>query len=374
MNVLHFCMSRGWGGLEMASHQWARIFQEQGHKSFSICYPGSPLAAKLAQSQLATKEMAFKAYFSPKKSKELSRFIVQNDIQAVFLQSLKDLWVVVPALWFLPKNHPCKLIGFAQMWLQGINKKDFLHTLIHKRMDALITLTPRQSEQVLRCIPFEKENTHVIPNSINTKRFSPSLRSAEVRKEFGAQENDILIGLVGRIDRQKGQKELLEAFALSRKRTPHLPLKLVLVGDPTPDSGESYLQSLKDTLTKNKLENDVILAGFREDIPRVMSCLDIFVLNSYQEAFGFVMVEAMASGTAVIATNSGGVPDILQNGKYGWLVPPKDVNALSDTLTYVANETEKRKTMALTAREYACNEFDELKNFEKILNLAKGKS
>src|SRR5690606_12697019 len=111
MNVLHFCMSRGWGGLEMASYQWARLFQEHNHGGLSICAPHSPLAAKLKQSQLKTKEMHFTTYFSPIQTWRLRQYIVQNSINAVYLQSLKDLWVVVPALWGLD----CKLIGFAQM-------------------------------------------------------------------------------------------------------------------------------------------------------------------------------------------------------------------------------------------------------------------
>jgi glycosyltransferase involved in cell wall biosynthesis len=356
-------MSRGWGGLEMASFQWARIFDEHHHVSHSICYPDSPLAAKLRQSKLKSHEMAFKNYFSPLQSLELRKYIVQNGIEAVFLQSLKDLWVVSPALIGLD----CKLIGFAQMWLQGINKKDFLHTLIHKRMDLLITLTPRQGAQVLRCIPYPPEKTRVIPNSINSQKFSSDLRDENLRAKLGAKTSDILIGLVGRLDPQKGQQELIEAFAKCKITTPDLPLKLVLVGESTPNSGDHYLNLLRETIRKNNLENDVTLAGFRSDIPAVMASLDVFVLNSYQEAFGFVLVEAMASGTAVIATNSGGVPDILHEGRYGWLVPPRDITALAHTLQEVCSQGTKRRDLAKKAQIYARDEFDETKNYKKLL-------
>lgn len=349
----------------MASFQWARLFHEHNHGSFSICAPDTPLAAKLKSSPLKTKEMDFSTYFSPGQTLQLRQYIVQNSIEAVYLQSLKDLWVVSPALVGLP----CKLIGFAQMWLEGINKKDPLHTLIHKRMNHLITLTPRQGEQVLRCIPFEKEKTSVIPNSIDTHRFSPQLRDESLRKEFGADREDILVGLVGRLDPQKGQFELIEAFAEAKKKAPHLPLKLVLVGHSTPGEGENYSQLLIQTIARNQLQDSVKLVGFRDDIPRTMAALDIFVLNSYQEAFGFVMVEAMASGTAVIATNAGGVPDILHNGEYGWLVPPRDIPTLSENLIRLASDSSARRILAEKARNYALNEFDENKNFFKLLKI-----
>ena len=349
----------------MASFQWARIFAEQGHNSHCMCYPDSPLAEKLRHSQLISQEIAFQQYFSPRATWQLRQYIVRHGIDGVFLQSLKDLWVVSPALVGLP----CKLIGFAQMWLEGINKKDFLHTLIHKRMDALVTLTPLQSAQVLRCIPFPSEKTHVIPNSIDTRRFSPRLRSDDLRRELGAANSDILVGIVGRLDPQKGQRELIESFAQARRRAPQLPLKLALVGDPTPSSGDEYRRSLEEAIKKHNLDKDVVLAGFRSDIPSVMASLDIFVLNSYQEAFGFVLVEAMASGTAVIATDSGGIPDVVDDGRAGWLVPPKNIDALADTLIEVASHNERRRARAEEGRVYALEKFDELGNFKKISTL-----
>lgn len=349
----------------MASAQWAGLFKRHGHESYSISIPDSPLTKRLKDLHLPHTEMNFREYVSPLETLKLRKYIVSHGIEAVFLQSLKDLWVVSPALIGLPT----KLIGFAQMWLEGIDKKDFLHGLIHRRMDHLITLTPRQSEQVLKCIPYPKEKTLVIPNSINPEKFSPNLRSQKIRSEFGAKETDVLIGIVGRLDRQKGQREAIESFAMAKKESGLNNLKLVLVGDSTPDSGHSYLDELKKTAADLQVTEHIYFAGFRADVPAVMASLDIFLLNSYREAFGFVVVEAMMSGTAVIATNSGGIPDVLGDGRYGLLVPPRNTHTLATSFTHLARDANFRKELGDKARIYALNEFDEDKNFLKLLKL-----
>lgn len=365
MKVLHFCMSRGWGGLEMASYQWARLFQEHGHVSYSICAPGSPLAQKLKSADLPWIEMDFREYFSPIQSYKLRQFVKSHDIEAVFLQSLRDLWVVSPALIGLPT----KLVGFAQMWLEGINKKDFLHTLIHRRMDQLVALTPRQGAQVLKCIPFSADKTAILPNSIAVDRFNPALRSEPLRRQMGAGPSDVLIGIVGRLDPQKGQLEAIEAFSRARLLAPEVSLKMAVIGDPTADAGDDYLQQLKSTVDTLNLKEHVVFLGFRTDVPAIMASLDVFILNSYSEAFGFVLVEAMMSGTAAVATKAGGVPDVVGDGAYGRLVEPKNTESLAQTLADLARHNEDRKSLGQKAREFTLREYDENKTFQKMMTL-----
>jgi glycosyltransferase involved in cell wall biosynthesis len=356
-------MSRGWGGLEMASAQWASLFQKHGHTGLSICAPGSPLEQRLKEQNLPYVTREFREYFSPMNSLWLRRYVIEQKIDVIFLQSLRDLWVVSPALW----GTNIKLVGFAQMWLSGINKKDPLHTLIHNRMDALVTLTEDHCAQILKCIPFPREKTIILPNSIDTSRFGHQWRNENLRNEFGAAMNDVLIGIVGRLDRQKGQKELIEAFAKTKEKFPGKNLKLVLVGEATLDHDTSYVTELKNAVKILNLENDVRFVGFRKNIPEIMASLDLFVLASYQEAFGFVVVEALASRTPVVATRSGGVPNILQDGKYGLLAEPKNVDALTQAMVSVLSEPEKTKQRAHEAQEYTKLEFDENIIFKKLL-------
>lgn len=362
MITLHLCFSEGWGGLEMASLQWARLLGEQPHQSFSITSRNSPLAQRLRQANMHCLELPNRRYFSPVTSWRIRQFVINNHIDAVFLQSMKDLWLVAPALIGLPTQ----LVGFAQMWLQNIDKNDFGHRLIYKRLNHLVTLTPTQGAQYLKCIPFPPEKSFVLPNAVDSTKYSPEFKNQDLRKEFGAGESDILIGLVGRLDPQKGQLELIKAFAQARLKNEQL--KLVLVGDVTEGAGSDYKNLLQNEVEKNNLTKHVHFAGFRSNIPEIMASLDIFCLCSYQEAFGFVVVEAMMSGTAVIATNSGGVPDILQSNRYGYLIPPKEIDPLVKALLELSQSADKRKELGDRARNYALETFDETKNKKIMLN------
>ncbi|MCC6137196.1 MAG: glycosyltransferase family 4 protein [Bdellovibrionaceae bacterium] len=364
MKTLHFCMSEAWGGLEMASAQWATLFIKHGHEALSICAPETPLENRLKERNLPYVTRQFNKYFSPMDTLWLRRYVIENKVEAVFLQNLRDLWVVSPALWGLN----IKLVGFAQMWLSNISKKDPLHTLMHNRLTTLVTLTAAHSQQTLKCLPVPLEKAFIAPNSIDTSLFGPERRNENLRNEFGAQVSDFLIGIVGRLDRQKGQKEVLDAFAELKKRHPEKSLKLVFVGEATRESeGMSYEAELREDLQKANLSEHVKFAGFKKNIPEVMASLDVFILASYQEAFGFVVVEALASRTPVIATDSGGVPDILEHGKQGLLIEPKSSSAITEALESIINDPVKSLDRAQKARAYAQETFDENKVFFKLL-------
>lgn len=358
-------MSRGWGGLEMASAQWASLFIRHGYEALSICAPGSPLEERLKERGLPYETRQFRQYLSPLNTLWLRNYVLKNRIEVVFLQNLRDLWLVSPALWGLD----VKLVGFAQMWLSNIRKKDPLHTLIHNRLTCLVTLTQAHSLSTLECLPVPKNKTVIIPNSVDTSRFSPERRSENLRNEFGAQLGDFLIGIVGRLDRQKGQKEVLEAFIALNKKYPQRRLKLVFVGEATRDeAGVRYEQELRARAQSSECKDRITFAGFRSNIPEVMASLDAFVLASYQEAFGFVVVEALTSRTPVVATRSGGVPDILGHGEYGALVEPRSDAALMTALEHILLHPEESLDRAKQARIYAQETFDENKVFKKLLH------
>lgn len=349
----------------MASAQWAGLFIKHGHEAFSVCAPGTPLETRLIERGLPYSARSFNKYFSPLDTLWLRRLVIEKEIEVVFLQNLRDLWVVSPALWGLD----VKLVGFAQMWLSNISKKDPLHTLMHNRLDVLVTLTAAHSEQTLKCLPVPPEKAFIAPNSIDTSLFGPEKRSENLRNEFGAQVSDFLVGIVGRLDRQKGQMEVLEAFCELKKRYPDKNLKLVFVGEATRESeGATYEAELRLALEKSGLSEHVKFAGFKKNIPEVMASLDVFILASYQEAFGFVVVEALASRTPVIATGSGGVPDILEHGKQGLLIAPKSSSAIVTALETIIKDPSKSLERAQQARAYTQETFDENKVFFKLLN------
>ncbi len=363
--ILHVCLSESWGGLEMAVSKWNEILQENGHYNMNICTPGSPLARDLKRKAFSVFEWDSAHYFAPDFTLKLRRLVIDKQFDVVILQNLRDLWIVSPALC---KIKNVKLVGFAQMLL-GIKKTDWLHRLVYTRLDHLLTLTDWQIQALMPYLPVPAYKYDTIPNFVDTEKFHPQWRDKDFRYQLGFKDEDFVIGVVGRIDKQKGQMELLKAFAkLSKTFT---GTHLMIVGEPTRGEvkQEKYFEQLKHWVNQTKLDSRVHFLGFQDEPYRLFANFDLFVLPSHEETFGFVVVEAMASGTPVLGTRAGGVPEILCQGEVGFLCQAQSSQALGKALQEILeNETlrvEKTEKALLRAREF----YDRHKVYERFINL-----
>jgi len=161
----------------------------------------------------------------------------------------------------------------------------------------------------------------VIPNGIPIDRFCPGPSSPQLRSELGLTADDRVLLVTSRLTPWKGHMTLLEAVARLADRWPRL--KLVVVGEVAFWEAD-YERQLKQRVAELGLTHQVIWTGFRSDVPELLRLCDIFVLPSLREPFGRVIIEAMATGRPVVATKSGGVPEVVVDGQTGLLVPPND--------------------------------------------------
>jgi glycosyltransferase involved in cell wall biosynthesis len=138
----------------------------------------------------------------------------------------------------------------------------------------------------------------------------------------------------------KGQRELLQAFALAHAE--HPDTRLVVVGDDVSGQNGAYLRELKELAVKLRIADNVIFTGGRSDIPRVMAACDVFTLPSYEEPFGLVFLEAMAMARPVVAIDNGGTPEVVEHGRSGLLSPPWDVPALAGNISALLRDRELR--------------------------------
>ncbi len=147
-----------------------------------------------------------------------------------------------------------------------------------------------------------------------------------------------MIGTIAHLTDHKGHTYLLDAIPQVLKEFPHS--FFLFVGD-----GE-----LKDSLkTKSRIlgiRDRVFFTGFREDIPEILSILDLFVLPSHLEGLCTSLMDAMYMGVPIVATTAGGIPEVIENGKTGLLVPPKDPIALAEAIIKLLKDKSKRETFA----------------------------
>lgn len=326
--------------------------------AMNVTVENSILAKKFAEKNLPFIALKMKKSFNWKSIKELRKTIKENNIELIVVQQLRDLIGLRLALWGMDQ---VKVIGFSHTFV-GYSKKDLLHSWAYRKVSVLISLTELQKENLLAHLPVESQQLRVIPNAVNTEWITPAKRSEELRKELSGNISDaVLIGLVGRLDKGKGQTVLLES-ALLLKQKGLTNFKIILVGEETRHE-PGTLQKLKSYVAANQLENNVIFTGFRSDIPEINASLDIIVMASDAETFGRVVIEGMAAGVPVVATGAGGVPDIIDDGKNGLLFPPRNPQALADALEKLIKDKTLRSIMGSAGRAKAQVVYD-----SKIVN------
>ena len=172
-----------------------------------------------------------------------------------------------------------------------------------------------------------------------------------MRQKLGFNIDDLLIGHVANFRTPKGHRYLIEAAAKVVAQCHSA--KFLLVGEGT---GELREQAKKQ-IAESGLEDNVHLLGFRKDVPDLLKCFDIFVLSSISEGLPLSVVEAMGAGLPIVATDVGGLPELVDDGKNGFLVPTRDSEKLADALLTLLRDNDLRDKMGKASREIADQKF-----------------
>jgi glycosyltransferase involved in cell wall biosynthesis len=195
----------------------------------------------------------------------------------------------------------------------------------------------------------DAEGVQIVPQAVDLQRWSPGPSDPAIRRSLTGDGNAFLMGIVGRIDPMKGIDVLVRAMA--QLAGPAATARLVVVGSPGLDDGgyEREVRADADRL----LGDRVRFVGPRADVPGVMRSLDVLVNASFAEPFGLTVLEAQASGVAVVAASSGGIVDFVKDGENGLLVPPGDAGALARALERLCGDPELRSWLGRRGRETA---------------------
>jgi len=196
-------------------------------------------------------------------------------------------------------------------------------------------------------------------NGINTNVFDPESVGGNMKVELGLKEDLFIIGSIGVLEKDKGQEYLLEAIAkLKSEGVDNIVCVICGLG---PEEA-----NLKELVNARGLENEVLFLGYRHDIPEIIKMLDIVAITSLTiESFSIVATEAMAMKVPVLATNVGGLPEVVDDVKTGILVPPGDVNALCKSIKYLIKNPEARFRMGENGRDRVLKRFTLEENVRK---------
>ncbi|MCK9604467.1 MAG: glycosyltransferase family 4 protein [Candidatus Omnitrophica bacterium] len=168
-------------------------------------------------------------------------------------------------------------------------------------------------------------------------------QGASIRSQLGINTGDLVVGMISCFKAQKAPQDFIKLASLIHKRLPQV--KFLLVGDGI------LRQDLERSILELGLGSQVILTGWRKDIPRVLQAMDVFVLTSLWEGMPISVLEAMVSSCPVVATNTGSISEVISEGKTGFLVAPGDMLSMSEKAIILLNSRDLRKEIGRQAKD-----------------------
>jgi glycosyltransferase involved in cell wall biosynthesis len=215
-------------------------------------------------------------------------------------------------------------------------------------MDQLIAV----SKMIERKLVDEGRTTApvtLIYNGVDLSRYDDQEPCCTLPEEYGLEPGSQLVGVVARLEPEKGHPTLLEAWPLVLRRVPDAYLLIIGEG--------SRREALEAQARDLHIAHRVVFTGRRDDVPAVTAALDVAVLPSYREAQGLSILEAMALSRPVVASNVGGIPEMIEDGVTGLLVEPHDVAALAAAITRLLRDHPYADTLARAGHDLVHDRF-----------------
>jgi glycosyltransferase involved in cell wall biosynthesis len=235
--------------------------------------------------------------------------------------------------------------------------------IVNRGLKQIVFVSEPLRRSLLESVPLRPDLATVIPNGIDASRFSSS-DGHSFRAEFGIAPDEFVVGTVGTPGRSaKGLDVLLDVAALLKTRSPGI--RFVIVGDLDLGRGTELLSQR----AARGLTDDVIITGFRSDVPRALAAFDVYALTSRSEGFSLALIEAMASGLPVVATRCGGPEQIVTDGVTGLLVENGSVEAIATAIERLRSSAAERQRLGAGGRDAVKQRFSldkQLRSYERL--------
>ncbi|NVM21814.1 MAG: glycosyltransferase family 4 protein [Desulfobacterales bacterium] len=345
MKILHINTERTWRGGEQQTLNLLRGLKKRNIASHLFCQPGSPMEERAKKAQIAVFPVAMRGEADFLAGRQLRKLINRFDYDIIhshtshahtlaFLASLgtKTRRLVTRRVDFsIFRNSFLRLSGFKYRYMA-----DYYIAISHKIKDVLV----RDGVAAQRIF--------VVHSGIDPERFSAANEDHLV-SEFDIKSNEHVVVNIAHLAGHKGQQYLVRAVPLVLAKIPGV--RFFIVG------GGKLMGELKDLAASLGLNQELIFTGFRQDVGAFYHIADLFVMSSVQEGLGTAVIDALALAKPVVATNAGGIPEIIRDGETGRLVAPADPAALAEGIIELLTHPELAKRMAGRGQEAARQDF-----------------
>lgn len=336
MRLVISCGSPNWGGLERIAELLARGLRRRGHRVVVFCRPKSPLHQRLTGA-IECEPILGGADLHPRTVARCIRALRHHLPEAVVCNTVKDpRWTGVAA----------RSMRIPVLYRQEIDepyRRGLYHRFIYGWVPTLTVVNSDASRRTaLASAPWLRaDRVEVLPNGVDID----ALESA-VPLEMELPSDGLRYCFVGRWETRKGIHELAEAWPAVAAALPHAQLVI---------GGWGALESqFRDWLAGAPR---VHWLGFVRNVPSLLKSVDVVVAPSHYEGFGLVVAEAMGVGVPVVSTAASSIPELVDDGVEGTLVPPRDAAALAQAMISLGSEPALRERMGRAGRDRVRRDF-----------------
>ncbi len=363
MKILELCLSPDLGGLELYMYRCCRELGKNAEVIPLVNREGR-LYQRLQDEGLEPRTLERKNRSLPLVSaRRLARLIDVEQVDIVHIHWTKDIPLAALAKAF-SRRKPM-LVSTRQMQITR-PKRDFYHEFLYRQIDLNITITKSLADDMRGFLnPAYKDRVVPLYYGVAPPReFLDAEARQALRAELGIGESTFLVGLFGRIKHYKGQHLLVEAIGKALQQGEDVAA--LIVGHAMEDD---YLAGLKRQVQEKGWQERIFFRDFVEQPQRLMQACEVIALTTVEETFGLVLVEAMRAGVAVIGSDRGGVPEIIDHEKIGLMFRSTDADDLYRQLARLWRDRAFCAELASAGKEKADRLFEEADHFTSLRQL-----
>lgn len=354
LKILHLTLSFARGGRRRAISMLSQQLRRAGAQSDLCCLEETGWnSAEAAQVADACLVLGRRSALDGQALSRLREFCIERGVRIIHAHDAASqltaacLRLRMPGLRLLMTFH--RSLGFeSATWRDRL--RNSLGCWLSR---AVVTASEERRAHFLSQNWVSAKKLYVIPWGIDIRGFRPDPEARRtIRRELKLGDDVTLIGAVGHFDEEKGIDVVIRGFAALRRLCPDLPAALAVVGDGAPERRRQL-----GRLIQEAGPGQIHLAGYRTDVQRWFAAFDLFAHAPRAEAFGLVLVEAMASGLPIVASRVGGIPEIVRHGQTGLLVAPDAPHELAEGLSRLLVHPRLRADMGQRGRALALAEY-----------------
>jgi glycosyltransferase involved in cell wall biosynthesis len=356
MFALHLDTQRAWRGGQRQVLLTVFGMRERGHRALLVAHPEGELAKRASEGHDLIR-LAPRTEVDLHAAWKLSRIVKQLQPDIVHAHDPHAVASAALALSFVTSGKCPGLIAARRVAFH-LKGNAFSRWKYHQ-VDCFVAAS-NAIRQTLIEDGIDPQRVVTIYEGIDVHRVQVE-PAANIHAEFWLPTHAPVVGAVGALTQEKGHKHLIDAAALVVREVPDAHFVILGEGELRP--------ALERQVKELHLDKHVLLPGFRADILSFIKSFDLFVMSSLAEGLGTSLLDAMALSKATVASDTGGIPEVVAHGETGLLVPPRDHRALAASIVDLLKDQKRRERMGTAGLERVNRVFSAERMIEKTLEL-----